>query len=105
MVHNLVAEERSDKPWLTFLDAESFLCYCFLFFFINKVLIRLIENFQSALDRSLFTETAMMDLSEVFDCIPYDLPIVILRDYGLILNKKVFLNIPLKDKKHHFEAK
>ena len=39
----------------------------------NHILIRLIENWRTTLDKNLFTGTVLMDLSKAFDCIPHDL--------------------------------
>ena len=39
----------------------------------NHVLIRLIENWKTMLDKNLFTGAVLMDLSKAFDCIPHDL--------------------------------
>ena len=39
----------------------------------NHVLIKLIENWKTSLDKSLFNGAVLMDLSKAFDCIPHDL--------------------------------
>ena len=39
----------------------------------NHVLIRLIENCKTTLDKNLFTGAVFMDLSKAFDCIPHNL--------------------------------
>ena len=48
----------------------------------NHVLLRLIEDWKTALDSNLFTGTALMDLSKAFDCIPHNLLIAKLHAYG-----------------------
>ena len=67
----------------------------------NHVLIRLIENWKTALDKNLFTGTVLMDLSKAFDCIPHDLLIAKLHAYGLSFDTVTFLNSYLKDRKQN----
>ena len=43
------------------------------------------ENMGKTLDRNLFTEAVLMHLSKAFDCIPQDLPIAKLYDFGFNL--------------------
>ena len=58
----------------------------------NHVLIRLIENWKTTLDKNLFTRAALRDLSKAFDCIPHDLLIAKLHAYGLRFDTVTFLN-------------
>ena len=46
-----------------------------------------------------------MDLSKVFDSIPYDLIIAGLHAYGLRLNADAFLSLYLKDQKQNVRIK
>ena len=64
-------------------------------------MIRLIENWKSALDKNLFTGAVLMDLSKAFDCIPHDLLIAKLHAYGLSFDTVTFLNSYLKDRKQN----
>lgn len=52
-----------------------------------------------------FTETVLMDLSKVFDSIPYDLIIAGLHAYGLRFNADTFLSLYLKDQKQNVRIK
>ena len=65
----------------------------------NHVLIRLVENWRTKLDKNLFTGAVLMDLSKAFDCIPHDLLIAKLHAYGLSFDMVTFLNSYLKDRK------
>ena len=64
----------------------------------NHVLIRLIENWKTTLDKNLFIGAALMDLS---DCIPHDLIIPKLHAYGPSFDTLSFLNSNLKDWKQN----
>ena len=66
----------------------------------NHVLIRLIENWRTTLDKNLFTGV-LMDLSKAFDCIPHNLLIAKLHAYGLSFDTVTFLNLYLKDWKQN----
>ena len=44
------------------------------------------------MDNNLFIGTVLMDLSKVFDCIPYDLLIAKLHAYGLDFDTVTFLH-------------
>ena len=64
----------------------------------NHVLIRLIGNWKTTLDKNLFIGAALMDLS---DCIPHDLIIPKLNAYGPSFDTLSFLNSNLKDWKQN----
>ena len=67
----------------------------------NHVLMRLIENWKTALHKNLFTGAVLMDLSKAFDCIPPDLLIAKFHAYGLSFDTATFLNSYLKDRKQN----
>ena len=67
----------------------------------NHVLIRLIENWRTTLDKNLFTGAVLMDLYKAFDCIPHHLLIAKLHAYGLSFDTVTFLNSYLKDRKQN----
>ena len=62
----------------------------------NYVLLRLIENWKTALDTNLLTGAVLMDLSKAFDCIPHDLLIAKLHAYEFSFQTLTFLNSYLK---------
>ena len=64
----------------------------------SHVLMRLIEDFKASLDNKKLVETALIDLSKVFDCIPHDLLIAKLHAYGLIAEALTILYSYLKKK-------
>ena len=49
----------------------------------QEVLIRLIEEWKSKLDKNYVVGAILMDLSKAFDCVPHDLIIAKLAAYGL----------------------
>ena len=59
-------------------------------------LIRVIENRKKVLDKNLFTGAVLMDLSKVFDYIPYALLIDKLHAYGQSFDTVTILNSHLK---------
>ena len=65
----------------------------------NHVLLRLIENWKTALDSNLFTGAVLMDLSKAFDCIPHDLIIAKLNAYGLSFQTLTFIINYLRNRK------
>ena len=67
----------------------------------NHVLIRLIEDWKTSLDKNLFTGAVLMDLSKAFDFIPHNLLISKLHAYGLSFDTVTFLNSYLKDRKQN----
>ena len=67
----------------------------------NQVLIRLIEDWKTSLDKNLFTGAVLMDLSKAFDFIPHNLLISKLHAYGLSFDTVTFLNSYLKDRKQN----
>ena len=64
----------------------------------SHVLMRLIGDFKASLDNKKLVETALIDLSKVFDCIPHDLLIAKLHAYGLIAEALTILYSYLKKK-------
>ena len=62
----------------------------------NHVLLRLIEQWKSALDNKNFVEAVLMGLSKAFDCIPHDLLIAKLHAYGFSENSLTFFYSYLK---------
>ena len=67
----------------------------------NHDLVRLIENWQTTLDKNLFIGAVLMNLSKAFDCVPHDLLIAKLHAYGLSFDTVTFLNSYLKDGKQN----
>ena len=65
------------------------------------VLIRLIENWKESFDKGFVTGTALIDLSNGFDCIPHDLLVAKLHSYGISLNAATFIYSYLKNVKIH----
>ena len=68
---------------------------------INHVLIRLIENWKTMLNKNLFTGVVLKDLSKAFECIPHNLLVAKLHVYGLSFDKVTFLNSYVKDRKQN----
>ena len=66
---------------------------------VNHVLIRLIENWKTSLDKNLTTGAVLMDLSKAFACIPHDLLIAKIHDYRLSFDRVTFLNSYSNDRK------
>jgi hypothetical protein len=48
----------------------------------HTVLLRLIEDWKQALERSMCVGTTMMDLSKAFDCLPHQLVVAKMHTYG-----------------------
>ena len=67
----------------------------------NHVLLRLIEQWKSALDNKNFVGAVLMDLSKAFDYIPHDLLIVKLHAYGFSENSLTFFYSYLKRRKQN----
>ena len=65
----------------------------------NHIFIRLVENCESGLDNNLFTETVLINLSNVIDGLPHDFLIA----YRLIFNPIFFLNWYIKEQKQDVE--
>ena len=70
----------------------------------NHVLIRLIEDWKTSLDKNLFTGAVLMDLSKAFNFIPHDLLISKLHAYGLSFDTVTFLNSYLKDRQQNIRT-
>ena len=64
--------------------------------FTIHVLLRLIEQWKSALDNKNYVGAVLMDLSKAFDCIPHDLLIGKLHVYGFSENSLTFFYFYLK---------
>ena len=69
----------------------------------NHIFIRLVENCDSGLDNNLFTETVLINLSKVIDCLPHDFLIAKFYAYRLIFNPIIFLNWYIKEQKKDVE--
>ena len=70
----------------------------------NHVLLRLIEQWKSALDNKNFVGAVLMDLSKAFDCIPHDLLITKLHVYGFSENSLTFFYSFLKQRKQNVKS-
>ena len=65
------------------------------------MLIRLIENWKQSLGHQTFVGAVLMDLSEAFDCIPYDFLIAKMHAYGFSIDSlKIFFSY-LKGRKQN----
>ena len=73
--------QESLNPFLDNFLSES-TSTCRKTYSTDHVLLRLIEQWKSALDNKNFVEAVLMDLSKVFDCLPHDLPFAKLHTYG-----------------------
>ena len=93
-LHNQIASFSNE-----FLS--DFISACRKGYSTNHVLISLIENWKTTLDKNLFTGAVLMDLSRAFDCIPHNLLIAKLHAYGLSFDTVTFLNLHLKDRKQN----
>jgi hypothetical protein len=65
----------------------------------QTTLIRLVEDWRSALDRHEYVAAILMDLSKAFDCLPHDLLLSKLSAYGLSKKATTLLGSYLKDRK------
>ena len=71
---------------------------------IEKVSIRLVEDWKKSLDNKYIVETILADLSKVFDCIPYDLLIAEKSAYGFSMDTLVFIYLYLKRRKQNVKT-
>ena len=72
----------------------------------NPVLIRLIENWEKALDEEFLVGTVLMGFSKAFDFIPHDLVIPKLHAYGFSYTATVtFIYSYLKHRKQKAKFK
>ena len=62
------------------------------------MLIRLIKEFRENLDNNYFIGAALIDLSKAFDCIPHDLIIAKLANYGFDKNMICYMYSYLKSR-------
>ena len=69
----------------------------------NHVLIRLIKNWKSSLVQNKFVGAVLMDLSKAFDCIPDDLLIAKMYQYGFSSESLTFFYSYLKRRKQSGE--
>ena len=64
----------------------------------QQVLIRLIEEWKSKLDKNYVVGAILMDLSKAFDCVPHDLIIAKLAAYGFDSNSLQYILSYLTDR-------
>ena len=67
----------------------------------NHVLLRLIGNWKAALDSNLFIRAVLIDLPKAFQCIPHDVPIAKMHNYGFSFETLTFLNSFLRNCKQY----
>ena len=65
----------------------------------QSTLLRLVEDWRNALDNRQYAEAIMMDLSMAFDCLPHDLLLGNLREYGLSVKECALVSSYLSDRK------
>ena len=66
---------------------------------LKHVLIRLIEEWKTNLDKNYIVGAVLMDLSEAFDCIPHDLLIAKLDGYGFDKESLIYIYPHLHNRK------
>ena len=68
------------EPWMSDHTTET-------------TLLRLLEDWKSALDKNCYVAAILMDLSKAFDCLPHDILLSKLAAYGV--RSSVILLLPL----------
>ena len=92
LLYDLLMEYMNDK-------LSQFLCGFRKQDSNQHALIRLLERWKHCLDDSGVVMAVLMDLSEAYDCIPYDLLIAKLHAYGLNTNAIYLLHSYLTNRK------
>ena len=65
----------------------------------QTTLLRLLEDWKSALDKNYFVAAILMDLSKAFDCLPHDILLCKLTAYGLSTKSVTLLGNYLSNRK------
>ena len=65
----------------------------------QTTLLRLLEDWKSALDKNYFVAAILMDLSKAFDCLPHDILLCKLTAYGLSSKSVTLLGNYLSNRK------
>jgi hypothetical protein len=65
----------------------------------QTILIKLIEDWKSALDNKQYIGAVLMDLSKAFDCLPHNLLLEKLRAYGLSENATALMSSYLSQRR------
>ena len=68
-------------------------------FSCQSTLIRIVEDWKSALDNNKYVGAILMDLSKAFDCFPHDLLLLKLKHYGVSDSALNLLDSYISDRK------